>query len=240
MANSIVSSLGAVPQRRGSDLGNSETDDPLPRTMEELYRRMRNNPPAGQQSDDEPVLQPQELEFMEEAVRDVFRPTESDSWWEEHGEEWDRMAEDPASSFSVGVDFDDATRTREHLVWGMGEYFGEGGPEWQISDEDAEPFSLTAYKAGISIKGDIPSTDGWFERTPFAEYWDSLPDLRVTKRVYGFNAVDRMAALKFMMNCTYTGMHGSAESHQVRPADSGPFQPQRVSCEFREFCSGSL
>lgn len=193
--------------------------------MEELYKLMRDNPPAEQRPYDEPVLRPDDIKIVEEVVRSVFRPTESDSWWEEHGEEWDRMAEDPAASFSLGVDTN-TNGTMNGFVWGMGEYFGEEGPEWRASDGDAQPFTFSAYKAGVFSKGGKLSTnteEQLFERTPFAEYWDEIPDLRVNKRVYGFNAVDHMAALKFIMNCTYTGLHGSADSHQVRVANSTLF-----------------
>lgn len=221
-------SLHAIPRVRGESgvAGNDDPNDPLPRTMEELYARMRSEPRVKQQQRDDVMLKPYELEFIEEAVRDVLGPTEGGRWWEEHGEEWDRMADNPEVSFSTGIGDSDPS-----FKWGMEAYFGQGAPEWKQSDEEAAPFSLSAYKAGILVAGHgskveegeagnggpaaVADAGELFARTPFAQYWDSLPDVGVTKRVYAFNAVDRMAALKFMMKCTCNGMHGPAENHQV-------------------------
>lgn len=158
------------------------------------------------------VLQPEELEFMEQAVRDVFAPTQDDSWWEENGEDWDWMANNPGASFVIGVE---QAEDDDSFVWGMQDYFRQETADSERPDGNAARFSLSAYKAGTTTSAGSLENEDLLERTPFAQYWDSVPDLGVTKRVYAFNAVDRMAALKFMMNCTYNGMHGSAENRQV-------------------------
>ncbi|CBN76777.1 expressed unknown protein [Ectocarpus siliculosus] len=201
-----------------SGQGTLDPDDPLPRTMEELYRRIASEPPLNLEQQYKKALEPdaEEMGMVEEAVRATFKCTEDDAWWDENGQEWDRMAENPGKHFALGREEDRGGG----VVWGMQDYFGEEAPEWGLSDEPAVNFSLSAYKAGIPER---PAKDGegsgrqaaeLFERTPFAQYWESVPDLRTAGRVYAYNAVDRMAALKFLMNCTYNGMHGSAESMQ--------------------------
>lgn len=209
--------------------------------MEELYRRMKNAPPADQRrpssssGDDDLVISPEDEDTIAEVFNELIAPMGDDSWWEENEEEWDRMASDPAASFT-SVD-PPRESTRGGFLWGLQGRFGEGAPDWQPSDEEAAPFSLSAYKAGTTLDGRQEAKEGtagtrttstrtgtggggggggaWLDRTPFAVYWDSLPDVGVTRRVYAFNAVDRMAALKFLMNCTCNGMHGSPEDHQV-------------------------
>ncbi|CAN0089410.1 unnamed protein product [Ectocarpus sp. 12 AP-2014] len=201
-----------------SGQGTLDPDDPLPRTMEELYRRIASEPPLNLEQQYQKALEPdaEEMGMVEEAVRATFNCTEDDAWWDENGQEWDRMAENPGEHFALGREEDRGGG----VVWGMQDYFGEGAPEWGLSDEPAVNFSLSAYKAGMTGR---PSKDGegrgreaaeLFKRTPFAQYWESVPDLRAAGRVYAYNAVDRMAALKFLMNCTYNGMHGSAENMQ--------------------------
>ncbi|CAB1110617.1 unnamed protein product [Ectocarpus sp. CCAP 1310/34] len=201
-----------------SGQGTLDPDDPLPRTMEELYRRIASEPPLNLEQQYKKALEPdaEEIGMVEEAVRATFKCTEDDAWWDENGQEWDRMAENPGEHFALGREEDRGGG----VVWGMQDYFGEEAPEWGLSDEPAVNFSLSAYKAGIPGRA---AKDGegrgreaaeLFERTPFAQYWESVPDLRAAGRVYAYNAVDRMAALKFLMNCTYNGMHGSAESMQ--------------------------
>lgn len=192
-----------------------DPDDPLPRTMEELYRQIASQPPLDSEEQYRKALAPgdEEMALVEEAVRTTFKCTEDDVWWETHEREWDRMAENPATSFAAG---------REEDGWEMENYFGEETPAWKPSDE-AVPYSLGAYKAGIpgfrAVAGDglQGSTEAseLFARTPFGQYWESVPDLGTTGRVYAYNAVDRMGALKFLMNFTCNGMHGSAESLQV-------------------------
>lgn len=197
--------------------------------MEELYRRMQSEPLADQSSGDDAVISPEDEDTIAEVFDKLIAPMGDDSWWEENEEEWDKMASDPAASFTSV----DPPRESAGFVWGLQGRFGEGAPDWQPTDEEAAPFSLSAYKAGAALEGGhaIEGAAGtrtgtgrgggvgtWtdpLERTPFAEYWDALPDVGVTKRVYAFNAVDRMAALKFLMNCTCNGMHGSPEDHQV-------------------------
>lgn len=200
--------------------------DPLPRTMGELYRQMRLNQSVESPSQDG-TLTSADLEAMEEAVRDVFRPMEDEDWWEQHQEEWDEMSENPELAFT-GMD-NVPEKGKKGFVWGLESFFG-GDEDSQDADSEysALPYSLSAYKAGAGARAVGREGDGTltgvgvrygdlaFERTPFARYWDSLPDLRVTKRVYAFNAVDRMAALKYLMDCTYNGMHGPAETQQVR------------------------
>lgn len=209
-----------------------DPDDPLPHTMEELYRRIALNPPLDPKEQYKKALEPkpEEMDIVEEAIRTTFKCTEDDAWWATNEEEWDSMAESPGKSFALGLD-DEARATGK--VWGMEDYFGEETPDWGISDETAPPFSLSAYKAGGAAGLAVTTTAvveegaedavrmkreaaALFGRTPFSQYWESVPDLRTTGRVYAYNAVDRMAALKFMMNCTYSGMHGSAENLQVR------------------------
>ena len=237
-----VQPLRAVPRRRTNrrgweekEEGEEDPNDPLPRTMEELYRRMRSEPPADQRSSsgDDAVISPEDEVTIAEVFNELIAPMGNDSWWEENEEEWNRMASDPAASFTSV----DPPRESGGFSWGLQERFGKGAPDWQPSDEEAAPFSLSAYKAGTALEGGQSKkgaagtrttstrtgTGGggggaWtdpLERTPFAEYWDALPDVGVTKRLYAFNAIDRMAALKFLMNCTCNGMHGSPEDHQV-------------------------
>lgn len=215
----------------GSGRGLLDPDDPLPRTMEELYRRIAIEPPLNPEEQYRRALEPvaEEMTIIEEAVRTTFRCTEDDAWWELHGEEWDRMAENPGRSFALGAD-----EEGQGEVWGMEDYFGEEVPPWKLSDEGAARYSLGVYKAGVTrlargaAGGERRRREPaeLFALTPFAKYWDSLPDLRTAGRVYVYNAVDRMAALKFLMDCTCNGMHGSAESMQVR---SGEKAQERVS-----------
>lgn len=189
--------------------------------MEELYQQVASQPPLNPEEQYKKALEPEpeDMAFVEDAVRTTFRCTEDDAWWEANEAEWDRMAESPATSFAVGRDEDE---------WGMEDYFGEETPAWKPSD--AASYSLGAYKAGITGAGAAgvggggggggglrSSTDAseLFAFTPFGRYWESVPDLGTTRRVYAYNAVDRMAALKFMMNFTCNGMHGSVESLQV-------------------------
>lgn len=290
-SESAIYPLHAVPRRRGGDEeseqdpayiarerdydsggGNTKSeDDPLPKTMEELYERMRLDPPVDPRSLDREKYGSEELEFMEEAFREVFAPTESDAWWDEHSDDWDTMAQDPPAAFLIGKGKAASGRVS---AWRMQEYFGEGSLDSDGGGFEAAPFSLSKYKTGMvstaaavlpsaaalaevegRIRGERTTpaaslaaemgvaaagrsrtrvTAGvgggrvggsgaaaivaaeLFEQTPFAEYWDLLPDVGVTRRVYAFNAVDRMAALKWMMNCTCSGMHGSVESRQVR------------------------
>lgn len=200
-----------------------DPNDPLPRTMEELYRRIASEPPLNPAEQYRKALEPvpDEMAIIEEAVRTTFACTEDDAWWEKHEEEWERMAEDPDRSFALGSNED-----AQGEVWGMEDYFGEESPAWKFSDDREGRYSLGAYKAGITRPA--AGAEGGeqrrrkrepaelFELTPFAQYWDSLPDLRTAGRVYVYNAVDRMAALKFLMDCTCNGMHGSEESMQVR------------------------
>lgn len=242
-----------------------DPDDPLPRTMEELYRRIAREPPMNPQEQYKRALEPepQEMDIIEEAVRTTFKCTEDDAWWETNEEEWDRMAESPGESFALGVDEEEAL-SANGKEWGMEDYFGEETPDWKLSDEAAAPFSLSAYKAGtagltVATAVETGAEDGergkgeaaeLFGRTPFSQYWESVPDLRTTGRVYAYNAVDRMAALKFMMNCTYNGMHGSAENLQVRngggrAGQRGRTQPRRFVavtfvCRPLHYCTGTL
>lgn len=195
-----------------------DPDDRLPRTMEELYRQVASAPPPQEDQSGEIRPGPKDMEIVEEAVRSTFKCTEDDAWWDRNGVEWDRMAANPSGSFAVGGDDDDGG------AWGMEDYFGEEAPGWKPSDE-VEFYSLSAYKAGITGSRAAGTAEGrdlttrdaveLFGRTPFAQYWESLPDLSETGRVYAYNAVDRMAALKFMMNFTCGGMLGSANSLQV-------------------------
>lgn len=197
-----------------------DPDDPLPRTMEELYRQVASEPPLNTEEQYKRALEPgpEDMDFVEEAVRTTFKCTEDNAWWDANEAEWDRMAENPARSFAVGGD-------QQH-EWGMEDFFGEDTPAWKPSDEVA-PYSLSAYKAGITgfSAAGAGAGDGRFRssteaselfaRTPFGQYWESVPDLGTTARVYAYNAADRMGALKFMMNFTCNGMHGPAESLQV-------------------------
>ena len=187
--------------------------------MEELYRQVASQPPLNPEEQYKKALEPgpEDMAFVEDAVRTTFKCTEDDAWWEANEAEWDEMAESPATSFAVGRDVDE---------WGMEDYFGEETPAWKPSD-DVASYSLGAYKAGITGTGAAGAGEGGgglrirtdaselFALTPFGQYWESVPDLGTTRRVYAYNAVDRMAALKFMMNFTCNGMHGSAESLQV-------------------------
>ena len=236
-----VQPLRAVPHRRrnsrrGWEEKEEEGDpnDPLPRTMEELYRRMQSAPPTDQRpsEDDAIAITPDDEDTIAEVFDKLIAPMGDDSWWEENQEEWDRIASDPAASFTS---VDQSGKSSTGFSWGLQGRFGESAPDWQPSDEEAAPFSLSAYKAGTMLgsgrakeraagtsstssrtgAGGSGAWAGGLEGTPFAEYWDSLPDIGVTKRVYAFNAVDRMAALKFLMNCTCNGIHGSPEEHQV-------------------------
>lgn len=214
--------------------GENGPNDPLPRTMEELYRRMQSEPPADEHasSGEDAVISSEDEDTIAEVFNELIAPMGDDSWWEENQEEWDRMASDPAASFTSV----DPPRESAGFLWGLQGRFGESAPDWQPTDEEAAPFSLSAYKAGAALEGEhakegaagtrtISTRTGnggdggaWtdpLKRTPFAEYWEQVPDVGVTKRVYAFNAVDRMAALKFLMNGTCNGMHGSPEDHQV-------------------------
>lgn len=198
--------------------------------MEEIYRRIAMEPPLDSKEQYKRALEPkpEEMGIIEEAVRTTFKCTEDEAWWKTNEEEWDRMAESPGKSFTLGLD--DEARSQGKM-WGMEDYFGEETPEWR-SDEAVAPFSLSAYKAGggaLSPVAAAAAVEEWeedaegrkreaaamFGRTPFSQYWESVPDLRTTGRLYAYNSVDRMAALKFMMNCTYNGMHGTAENLQV-------------------------
>eukprot|EP00903_Cladosiphon_okamuranus_P008918 g8536.t1 len=188
-----------------------DPNDPLPRTMEELYRQIASQPPTNLAEQHKKALEPRDgdMPILEEAVRKTFKCTEDDAWWESNEAEWDRMAESPATSFALGRDQDG---------WGMEDYFGEETPAWKPSDESSS-YRLSAYKAGTTglraglgiSTGDVREV---FALTPFGQYWDSVPDVATTGRVYAYNAADRMGALKFMMNLTCNGMHGSAESLQ--------------------------
>lgn len=198
-----------------------DPDDPLPRTMEELYRQVASEPPLDMEEQYRKALEPgpKDMEFVEEAVRATFKCTEDDAWWETNEAEWDGMAESPATSFAVGGDGDGGGEE-----WGMEDYFGEETPAWRPSD-DLASYSLSAYKAGIMGESAAAGAGGGlrsraeaselFGLTPFGRYWESVPDLGTTGRVYAHNAVDRMGALKFLMNFTCNGMHGSVESLQV-------------------------
>lgn len=202
-------------RRQPNDL-ELDPNDPLPRTMEELYRQIASQPPTNTEEQHKKALEPgaDDMSIVEEAVRTTFKCTEDGAWWENNEAEWDRMAESPATSFAVGQDDDG---------WGMEDYFGEETPAWKPSDE-ASSYKLSAYKAGITglragagggLRRNTADASELFALTPFGRYWESVPDLGTTGRVYAYNAADRMGALKFMMNFTCNGMHGSAESLQV-------------------------
>lgn len=220
--------------------------------MEELYRRIAMEPPSDSKEQYKKALEPkpEEMDIIEEAVRTTFKCTEDDDWWKTNEEEWDRMAESPGKSFALGLD--DEARAQGKM-WGMEDYFGEEAPEWRLSDEALAPFSLSAYKAGgargspVAAVGEEGGEDAegrkreaaaLFGRTPFSQYWQSVPDLRTTGRVYPYNAVDRMAALKFMMNSTYNGMHGTAENLQVR--NGRVAAGQRGCTQLRVFYGGAV
>lgn len=173
--------------------------------MDELYRQIERNP-APKPDEDLGSLRPQDLDIVEDVARDLLGPLqdEHDRWWATNGEELELTV----SSLKLFAD-----GKREKSVWDLDRVFSGEDDEVVFDDELLpRPFSLTAYKRGGAA---MLATNGSFELTPFAEYWDVLPDLRVTKRVYAHNAVDRMAALKYMMNCTDNGMFGKAGSRQV-------------------------
>lgn len=175
--------------------GGDEKSDPLPRTMEELYRRMRMSPPVDLSAEYEQKPDHEDMVIIEKAIRYVCKPMEEESWWEENGEEWDRVMSNPKSIFgSITLDDED----NEDIGYDMLTEVLSTSPSYKLS----------SYKAGGHSNADL-------SLTPFAQYWDSLPDLRVSNRVYTYNVVDRMAALKSIMNCTFNGMHGSADCHQV-------------------------
>lgn len=186
--------------------------------MEEVYEQLRKHPPVDPRSMDK-GLEPIDFQFIEETVRDVFAPTESDSWWEENRKELSMIAEYSEPDFITGAG--ETKRSGKESLWAMQHYFGQEAWELKPSMGDSNLFSLTEYKGGAATALEKRRLDGafigkLFARTPFAQYWDSLPDLGVTRRVYAFNAVDHMAALKYMMNCTYNGMHGSEGNRQVK------------------------
>lgn len=168
--------------------------DLLPRTMEELYQQMRDSPPINPYGQYEREPGPEEMVLIERAIVRAWKPMEDDSWWEENGEEWDRVIQNPKKLFeSLAVDDDGGITTSDVLNY---------------SASTLPNFQLSSYKAGGRYTVDL-------RLTPFAQSWDSLPDLHMTKRVYAQNSVDRMAAIKYLMNCTCSGLHGSAETHQV-------------------------
>lgn len=191
--------------------------------MEELYRQIASQAPDTTERYKQAVEPgPEDMALVEDAVRTTFKCTEDEAWWETNEAEWDRMAESPATSFAVGRDGGDE--------WGMEEYFGEEAPAWKPSD-DAASYSFSAYKAGITgftagaggggLGSSSSRTDAseLLALTPFGRYWESVPDLGTTGRVYAYNAADRMGALKFLMNFTCNGMHGPTESLQVTRKD---------------------
>lgn len=206
--------------------------------MEELYRQIASQPPSDTEEQHKKALEPgpEDMALVEDAVRTTFECTEDDAWWETNAAEWERMAENPAGSFAVGgEDEADGDGADE---WGMEDYFGEETPAWKPSDE-ARYYRLSAYKAGVARFGGVGAAGGGrlgirsgssssgssinteeeasevLALTPFGQYWESVPDPGTTGRVYAYNAVDRMGALKFMMNFTCNGMHGSPEGLQV-------------------------
>lgn len=197
-------------------------DDPLPKTMAELYRRMRANPPVNPRTKDDWFdPDPEELALIEETARDVLGPTEDDDWWEENREELEWIVNNPSMAFEDVEDDGKSRGQKRGFVWGFDKIYGED-TSTDVFDEAMlgapPPFSLSTYKAGRGLERGAKifgSSEELLMATPFGQYWDSLPDLRVSRKVYAYNAVDRMAALKYMMNCTYNGMHGSEETHQV-------------------------
>lgn len=184
----------ADPKMR-SVLRKDNISDPLPQTMEELYQQMRVTPPSDPYAQYNQEPSAEEMEFIEEAIRCTCKPMEDDKWWEENGEEWDRVINNPEKLFR-GVTADDEDMGAFNL-----DSFDEPGAR-------SSSFNLSLYKRG-------GLDDANLGLTPFARYWNSLPDLRVTKRVYAYNALDRLGALKYLMSCTSNGMHGSEENHQV-------------------------
>lgn len=148
---------------------------------------------------------------MQDTVSDVCGPLgdENESWWEENGEDLERVVMRATSDSLRG----EASDGKRPVVWAWSDMFGNADDSSSKSEVPAA-FSLTAYKAGGAEMLDLEYSA--FERTPMALYWDSLPDVGATKRVYAHNAVDRMAALKYMMNCTDNDMHGKAGTRLVR------------------------
>lgn len=195
-------------------------DDPLPKTMAELYRQMRVNPPAhARTGDDWFVPDPKEQAIIEKAARDVFQHTEDNSWWEENRDELEWIVNNPSMAFD-GVEDDGKSSGRKRgFVWGFDKIYGDDTAFDEAMLGALQPFSLSKYKAGrghgrgATLFG---NSEELLMATPFGQYWESLPDLRVSRKVYAYNAVDRIAALKYMMNCTYNGMHGSKDTHQVK------------------------
>ncbi|CAN0005358.1 unnamed protein product, partial [Discosporangium mesarthrocarpum] len=97
-------------------------------------------------------------------------------------------------------------------MWALEENGDENDNELErglgYMDRSTPSYRLLGYKEG--------GLEATFEQTPYAQYWDSLPNLADTGRMYAFNAVDRVATVKYLMNCTYIGMFGDQDSHQSR------------------------
>ncbi|CAN0545116.1 unnamed protein product, partial [Ectocarpus sp. 8 AP-2014] len=72
-----------------SGQGTLDPDDPLPRTMKELYRRIASEPPLNLEQQHKKAVEPdaEEMGMVEEAVRTTFKCTEDDAWWDENGQE---------------------------------------------------------------------------------------------------------------------------------------------------------
>lgn len=179
--------------------------------MEEVYRQLRLNPPVDPRTRDDDCFSSRDLEIVQDIVSDVCGPLadEHESWWEDNGEELERVV----MGVTSGSLRSETRAGKMPLVWAWSELC-DGVDDRSSKSEVETAFSLTAYKAGGAEM--LEGGDSTFERTPMALYWDSLPDVASTKRVYAHNAVDRMAALKYMMNCTDNDMHGKAGTRLVR------------------------
>lgn len=204
--------LPKLKKNRGSR--RLKFDDRMPRSMEEIYEQLRRNPPNDPRANDHKRRKrPQDMAIAKDVMIELCAPMadENEAWWSENGRDLkqavmtareDGWPDKPPSTFHG-----------KPAVWGLGDLFGD--VEEILDPEIPEKrVSLTTYKAG-AIPEWLPE-DIAFQRTPMAVYWDSLPDVAATRRVYSLNAVDRMAALKYMMNCTDNAIHGKAGTRLVR------------------------
>lgn len=189
-------------------------DDRMPRSMEEIYEQLRRNPIGDPRAHDHKRrVRPQDIEIAKDVMAELCAPMadENEAWWNENGKDLEQAV--MTAREDGWPDKSPSTFRGKAAVWDLGDLFGD--VEEILDPEIPEKrVSLTTYKAG-AIPEWLPE-DVAFQRTPMSQYWDSLPDVAETRRVYSQNAVDRMAALKYMMNCTDNAIHGKAGTRLVR------------------------
>ncbi|CAM9432418.1 unnamed protein product [Choristocarpus tenellus] len=189
----------------------------FPKSMEELQRKMQRDSLLQDTSNttrEDPLgfpIDEDDVAFITEAVLDVFGDGTEDEWVEKKlgsmlvdEDKGESKAPSPTNMSlqkdgqgDEGWAFDETQDEYEEFKRHVGEY-----------DNKVPTYSPSIYKAGGSTVT--------FAQTPYAQYWDSLPDLEESGKMYSYNALDRLSTIKYLMNCTYNGMFGDMENHQSR------------------------